>query len=58
MNLIPTISQTFLINKVMRGEALPLADVGAATAVTLLVGIVGLAAAIQLYNRERIALIG
>ena len=58
MNLVPTITQTFMINKVMRGEALPVGDVVVATAVTLLVGLVALAVAIRLYNRERIVLIG
>lgn len=58
MNFIPTISQTFLINKVMRGESLPVSDVATATAVTLLIGVMALAAAIRLYNRERIVLIG
>jgi sodium transport system permease protein len=58
MNLIPTISQTFLINKVMRGESLPPGDVIVATAVTLIIGLIAMVAAIRLYNRERIALIG
>ncbi|MFO7681773.1 MAG: ABC transporter permease [Chloroflexota bacterium] len=58
MNLVPTIAQTFLINKVMRGESLPPGEVLVATAVTMLVGVVALGAAIRLYNRERIALIG
>jgi sodium transport system permease protein len=58
MNFVPTISQTFLINKVVRGEVLPLADVVIATAVTLLVGFVALGVAMRLYNRERIVLIG
>lgn len=58
MNLVPTISQTFLINKVMRGEALLVGDVAVATAVTLLVGFVALGVAARLYNRERIVLIG
>ena len=58
MNLVPTIAQTFLINKVMRGESLLPGEVLVATAVTMLVGIVALGAAMRLYNRERIALIG
>jgi sodium transport system permease protein len=58
MNLIPTIGQLFLINKVMRGEALPVSDVAVTTAVTLLIAVVALGAAIRLYNREQIALIG
>ncbi|MBE2196992.1 MAG: ABC transporter permease [Anaerolinea sp.] len=58
MNFVPTISQTFLINKVMRGEALLVGDVAVATAVTLLVGFVALGVAARLYNRERIVLIG
>ncbi len=58
MNLVPTIAQTFLINKVMRGESLPPGEVLVATAVTMLVGVVALGVAMRLYNRERIALIG
>lgn len=58
MLLTPTISQTFLINRVMRGEALATMEVVGATAVTLLVGLVALGVAIRLYNRERIVLIG
>lgn len=58
MNFVPTIAQTFMINRVMRGEALPVVDVALATAVTLLVGLVALAVAIRLYARERIVLIG
>lgn len=58
MNFVPTISQTFLINKVMRGEVLPVGDVLVATAVTMLVGLAALVVAIRLYNRERIVLIG
>ncbi len=58
MTFVPTVSQTFLINKAMRGELLPVGEVVTATAVTLLVGLVALAAAIRLYNRERIVLIG
>lgn len=58
MNIVPTIGQTFLVNKVMRGETLPVTDVLTATLITLLIGVVALAAAIRLYSRERIALIG
>jgi sodium transport system permease protein len=58
MKLVPTIAQTFMINKVMRGESLPPEEVFVATAVTLLVGFVALGVAIRLYNQERIALIG
>ncbi|MCA9972248.1 MAG: ABC transporter permease [Anaerolineales bacterium] len=58
MYFVPTIGQVFLINKVMRGEALPPGDLLVGTAVTLLVGLAALAAAMRLYNRERIALIG
>jgi hypothetical protein len=42
----------------MRGEALPVSDVAVTTAVTFLIAVVALGAAIRLYNREQIALIG
>ncbi|MCA9931325.1 MAG: ABC transporter permease [Anaerolineales bacterium] len=56
MYFIPTIGQVFLVNKVMRGEALPPADVTTSVTMTLIVGVVALAAAIRLYNREQIAM--
>jgi hypothetical protein len=58
MNFVPTISQTFLINKVMRGEVLPVGDIMVAMPVTLLVGLAALVVAMRLYNRGRIVLIG
>ena len=57
MNFIPTIGQVFLVNKVMRGEALPTEDVLISMAVTFLVGIVALVASMHLYNREKIVLL-
>jgi sodium transport system permease protein len=54
MNLIPTVSQLFLINKVARGEALDAVEVMVASGVTLLIGVVAVVAAIRLYSRERI----
>lgn len=56
MNLIPTVSQLFLINKVSRGEALGAGEVLVASGVTLLIGIAALVAAVRLYSRERIVL--
>lgn len=58
MYLVPTISQLFLINKVMRGDALPLEEALLSAGVTLLVGALALGAAIRLYRREKIVLIG
>lgn len=56
MYLVPTIGQVFLVNKVIRGEALPTGDVAISMAVTLAVGIIALVTAIRLYNREHIVL--
>jgi sodium transport system permease protein len=56
MYFVPTIGQVFLVNKVIRGETLPAGDVVISVAVTLTVGIIALATAIRLYNRERIIL--
>ena len=58
MNFIPTIGQVFLVNKVMRGEILPVGDVLTTVIVTLAVAIIALIVAIRLYNQERIVLIG
>ena len=58
MNYIPTIGQVFLVNKVMRGEILPTNDVLVSVGITLLITVVSLFAAMRLYNREQIALIG
>lgn len=58
MNFVPTISQVFLVNKVMRGETIPSNDIVISVGITLLVGVVALFAAMRLYNREEIALIG
>lgn len=57
MNFVPTIGQVFLVNKVMRGDALPVGDVLISIVVTLAVGIVALITAVRLYNREQIVLL-
>jgi sodium transport system permease protein len=56
MYFIPTIGQVFLVNKVIRGETLPIGDVTISLVMTLAIGIIALAAAIRLYNREQIVL--
>jgi len=56
MYFIPTIGQVFLVNKVVRGEALPPADVAISMGVTLLIGVVALLGAIRLYEREEIVM--
>ena len=56
MYFVPTIGQVFLVNKAMRGEVLPIADVLVCTAVTLVIAIVAIIGAIRLYNREQIVL--
>ncbi len=56
MYFIPTIGQVFLVNKVVRGEALPPADVAISLGVTLLVGVLALLGAIRLYEREEIVM--
>jgi sodium transport system permease protein len=55
-NLIPTVAQQFLINKITRGEALSLPDVAVSTTITLIIAVVALMAAVRLYNQERIVL--
>lgn len=56
MYFIPTIGQVFLVNKVIRGETLPTGDVTISVVTTLAIGLIALAAAIRLYNREQIVL--
>jgi hypothetical protein len=56
MYFVPTIGQVFLVNKVIRGEALPAGDVTISVAMTLAIGVIALAAAIRLYSREQIVL--
>jgi sodium transport system permease protein len=56
MYFVPTIGQVFLVNKAIRGEALPVGDAAISVAVTLVIGVIALAAAIRLYNREQIVL--
>jgi len=52
--LIPTFGQQILINQVMRGEAVAPLHVGAATAVTVVLGIALTALVVRLFERERI----
>lgn len=56
MLLIPTISQTMLIQELTRGEPLDTTGASVATAVTLLVGIAALWATVRIYNQERIVM--
>ena len=56
MYFVPTIGQVFLVNKVIRGEALPTGDVTISVAMTLAIGVIALATAIRLYSREQIVL--
>jgi sodium transport system permease protein len=56
MYFIPTIGQVFLVNKVIRSETLPAGDVTISVVTTLAIGLIALAAAIRLYNREQIVL--
>lgn len=52
--LIPTFGQQVLINQVMRGEALSLANAALSAGVTIAVGAVLLVVVIRLYESERI----
>lgn len=56
MYAVPTIGQVFLVNKALRGEALPPGDVALSVGVTLVVALAALAGAVWLYNREDIVL--
>jgi len=56
MHLIPTIGQLYFINDVSRGLPLDIAQVIAASLVTLAIGAVALFAAMRFYNQERIIL--
>lgn len=58
MYYVPTIGQVFLVNKVMRGEALPAGDLAISVGVTLLIAIAALVGAMWLYEREEIVLGG
>lgn len=58
MTFVPTISQVFLVNKVMRGEVLDASQLLISVGITLLIGVVSLAVAMRLYNQEQIVLIG
>jgi sodium transport system permease protein len=54
MMLIPTFAQQLLISQVMRGEALDSLHVAISTAVTLIAGLVLVAVAIKMYEREQV----
>jgi sodium transport system permease protein len=54
MMLIPTFGQQLLINQVIRGEPLDPLNVIVSTLVTAVVGVVLVAVAVRLYERERI----
>lgn len=56
MYAVPTIGQVFLVNNVLRGEALPPAELALSVGVTLVIALVALAGAIWLYDREEIVL--
>lgn len=56
MYAIPTIGQVFLVNKALRGEALPPADMVLSVGITLVIALAALAGAIWLYGREEIVL--
>jgi sodium transport system permease protein len=56
MYFVPTIGQVFLVDKVMRGEALPSMELGISVGITLLIAIVALLGAMWLYEREEILL--
>lgn len=52
--LVPTFGQQLLINQLMRGEDVLLANVMISTAVTIILAVVLIYAAIKLYERERV----
>jgi sodium transport system permease protein len=54
MMLIPTFAQQLLISQVMRGEALDSLHVAISVAVTLAAGLVLVAVAIKMYEREQV----
>ncbi len=54
MYLVPTIGQLYLVERVMRGEALPPLETALATGITLLIAIAALLLSIRLYEREGI----
>lgn len=56
MYFVPTIGQVFLVNKVMRGEALPPTELTISVTITLLIAILALAGSMLLYEREEIVL--
>lgn len=56
MYFVPTIGQVFLVQKVMRGEALPPLDVALSVGITLLIAAAALIGSILLYEREEIVL--
>jgi sodium transport system permease protein len=54
MYLVPTIGQLYLVERVMRGEALPPLELALATGITLVIAIAALLLSIRLYEREQI----
>jgi hypothetical protein len=58
MYFIPTIGQVFLVDDVMRGEALPPVAATISVGVTLLIAATALIGALRLYEREAIVLAG
>lgn len=58
MMSIPTIGQTFLVNRLMRGEVLVTSEVVLATVIALGIGVAAFIGALWLYRSERIILGG
>lgn len=56
MYFVPTIGQVFLVQKVVRGEALPPMDVALSVGITLVIAVAALIGAMWLYEREDIVL--
>ncbi|MCI0577380.1 MAG: ABC transporter permease [Chloroflexi bacterium] len=56
MQFVPTVAQLFLVNNVSRGEPLDWPAAAVASAITLLLTVAALAAAIRYYYQERIVL--
>lgn len=58
MAFVPTVSQLYLIQSLSRGEPLDMGNAVVASIITLLIGVIALVAAVNLYNQERIILGG
>jgi len=54
MMLIPTFAQQLLINQVMRGETLDSLNVAVSATTTFVAGLVLVAIAIKMYEREQV----